>query len=197
MTGSSATGGASDRKAPHLSFAAYQTSRAVELEWLSNSGFKISDFAIEHSEDGTNFKTLSQFVNKEWSDELEYHQSIDKTPIAGDNYYRVKEIYLDGSFAYTDVQKVNFNIDLESIAVFPNPAKGELFLNLSPYVGKKATISLVNHFGQSLKRLEVPAITTDLILINTTEMQNGLYYLNIKIDQQKNFTKKIMVHNLY
>jgi len=197
MTGSSVTGSASTRNAPHLSFAAYQTSREVELEWLSNSGFKVSDFAIEHSTDGTNFKTLSQFVNKEWSDELEYHQLIDETPETGDNYYRVKEIYLDGSFAYTDVQKVNFNIDLENIAIFPNPARGELFLNLKPYVGKKAAISLVNHFGQEVKKLKVASIVNDLILISTAEIPNGLYYLNIKIDQQKNLTKKIMVHNLY
>jgi len=195
MTGSSATENTSNRNAPHLSFTAFQFSRAVELEWLSNSGFKVSNFEVEHSKDGVNFSVLSQFVNKEWSDELEYHQSIDKAPVTGDNYYRVKEIYLDGSSAYTDVQKIHFNIDLEGISVFPNPVQDQLFISLKPYLGKAGIVTLSNHFGQIIQQIDLGVVTEELIQINTAKLLNGLYYLQVDLNNQKTFTKQVKSMN--
>ena len=197
MTNSSYTGSAGSRNSPHLSFAAYRASRAVELQWLTNSGYKISNFEVEHSVDGENFSQLTQFTNKEWSDELEYHQTTDKQPVTGINHYRIKEIYLDGSFAYTDVQKVGFTIDLEGISVFPNPAKETLFISLKPYLGKQGGITLSNQFGQLVKQVDLGEIKDELIQLNTTQLLNGLYHLSVQIDGQKPFTQKVMVHRLY
>ena len=197
MTNSSYTGSAGSRNAPHLSFAAHRASRAVELQWLTNSGYKVSNFEVEHSVDGENFKQLAQFTNKEWSDELEYHQTIDEQPTTGLNYYRIKEIYLDGTFAYTDVQKIGFTIDLEGISVFPNPAKETLFISLKPYLGKQGVLTLSNQFGQLVKQIDLGKIKEDLIQINTTPLLNGLYHLTVQIEGQKPFTQKIMVHQLY
>ena len=131
------------------------------------------------------------------SSAIAYHQTTDETPLTGENYYRVKEIYLDGSFAYTEVKRVDFQIDLTKISVFPNPVRDELSLSLSPYVGKKATISLVNHLGKRLIQQDITTISTDLVTMNTTQIQNGMYYLMIKVDGQKTFTKKVLIHRFY
>jgi len=197
MTGSNIVAGADNRQAPHLSFVAYPANRTIDLQWLSNSGYKVSNFEVEHASDGVNFTQLAQFVNKDWSAEMAYHQTTDETPLMGENYYRVKEIYMDGSFAYTDIQQVNFQIDLTKVAVFPNPARAELFLNLSPYLGKQAKVSLVNHLGKQLIQQEIEQVSTDLIKLNTAPIQNGLYYLIIQVGQQKVLTKKVMIHHLY
>ena len=197
MNDSHFAGGAGSRNAPQLSFAAYQANREVALQWLTNSGFKVTNFEVERSLDGEHFSSIAQFVNKEWSDELEYHQTMDAQPATGTNYYRVKEIYLNGSFAYTDVQKVGFAIDLNGIGVFPNPVQNELFISLKPYAGQQGVLTLTNHFGQKVRTIELGAIKEDLIQMNTEQLVNGLYYLNVQIDKHKSFTKKVMVKHLY
>jgi hypothetical protein len=197
MTDSNFSGDAGSRNASQLSFSAFQADRTVALEWLTNNGYKVSKFEIERSLDGTNFTQLAAFTNKEWTDELEYHQSTDEQPANGVNYYRVKEIYLDGSYAYTEVQSLGFHIDLNEISVFPNPAREELFVSLKPYVGKKGLLTLTNHYGQIIQQIELGEIKEELIQINTSQVLNGLYYINVQVDQQKSFTKKVMVHRTY
>ena len=197
MTGSSAAGSAENRQAAHLSFVAYQAKRGVDLQWLTNSGFKVSDFAVEHSNDGENFQEIATSINKDWSNEIAYHQSIDEQPANGANYYRIKEIYLDGSFAYTNIQQVDFSIDLESISVFPNPAQAELFVNVRSLKNNTGTIILSNQFGQVVQEIRLAEINEDIIPINTEKMSNGLYYLQLAIDGKKMLTKKVFIQRLY
>ena len=76
-------------------------------------------------------------------------------------------------------------------------AKDELFLNMKPHMGKKVSLSLVNHLGNQLIQQDIANVSTDLISMNTTQIQNGLYYVLIKVDGQKTFTKKVLIHRLY
>ena len=142
-------------------------------------------------------KTIERLTNKEWTDELAYHQTVDAQPTAGSNYYRIKQVYLDGSFDYTATQQVDFRIDLNKISVFPNPAQDELFVNLVPYTGKKGQLILTNQYGQVAKQFDLATIDQELVKINTSSMENGLYYLMIKLDNQQLFTEKVMIHRLY
>ena len=197
MRDSPFSGSTSSRNAPQLNFEAFRNQRKVELQWLTNSGYKVDYFEVEQASDGINFSKVKQLVNQSWSNDLEYHQIIDEQPSLGKNYYRVKEVYLDGSFAYTQVKEIDFNIDLERISVFPNPAQNELFVNVKSLLGQKGTLTLLNQYGQMVQQIDLANIETDILKINTSKMSNGLYYLNISSNQQKAFTKKILVHRLY
>ena len=196
MTGSPFTASASSRTNAQLNFEAYRSEREVAIQWLTNSGFKVNHFEVEHSSDGTNFAQVAQFVNKIWTNELEYHQTTDLNPVTGANYYRLKEVYLDGSFAYTNVQLVNFSIDLAAFSVFPTPAQEELFISLSNHQSQTGTLTLLNQFGQIMKQIKVVGTEADLIKINTAQMDNGLYLLNVNLTGQPNFTEKVLIHRL-
>jgi len=196
MTGSSFRTNAGSRTNAQLNFEAYRSQREVALQWLTNSGFKVTHFEVEHSNDGINFAKVAQFVNKIWTNELEYHQTTDLNPVTGANYYRLKEVYLDGSFAYTNVQLVNFSIDLAAFSVFPTPAQEELFISLSNNQSQTGTLTLLNQFGQIMKQIEVVGTEADLIKINTAQMDNGLYLLNVNLTGQPNFTEKVLIHRL-
>ena len=191
------TNSAGSRTAPRLDFTAFPAQRTVELQWLTNRGYNVEHFEIERSLDGEQFIRLSEVANQAWTEALEYHQNTDPTPLNGSNYYRVKQIYWDGSFDYTEIQQVDFNIDLAKVSIFPNPVQNELFVNLKPYAGQKGILTLTNQFGQKVRVIELGAIKEDLIQMNTEQLVNGLYYLNVQIDKHKSFTKKVMVKHLY
>jgi len=188
---------AGSRNAPELEFAAIQSSRNVELQWVTNSGWKNEYFEIERSVDGESFEVLASVENEDLTDDMAYYERNDNQPLLGTSYYRIKQIYTDGSFDYTAVKKIDFNIDLEGISIFPNPAQEELFISVKPLIGKAGTLTLANQYGQVVRVLNLEKIESDILKINTSDVSNGLYYLNVATKDQKAFTKKVMIHRLY
>jgi len=188
---------ASSRNAPQLNLNTFENNRAVTVEWLTNTGYRNESYVIEKSTDGNTFEAMDEVANKDNSDELAYYKGVDAQPTLGANYYRVKQVYVDGSFDYSDVQLVNFNLDLQSLAVFPNPAKEALFVSLKAHAGKSANLQIINNFGQVVRQLEIDELPTEAIRLDLGEVQNGLYHLSIRVDKSNIITKKVLVNRLY
>ena len=115
-----------------------------------NAGLAVGPcpFGLNSSEaDGYNFAAIEEQENQEKSNELNYYKGIDNNPALGLNYYRIKQIYADGSFDYSNVKGINFNLDLNALTVFPNPAQEEVFVNLKNYAGQTGNIQVTNAFG--------------------------------------------------
>jgi hypothetical protein len=192
-----ANGGALNRNAKRLNFEALQSERTVSLQWVSNTGWKNSHFELERSTDGETFEKIDEVSNKDMTDDLAYYEQADKSPAVGKNYYRLKQVYQTGDHDYTEVKTVDFGIDLEKVSVFPNPAKTELFVNLKNLVGKKGNIQLTNQYGQVVKEVNMEQIETEMLKINTADYTNGLYYLQIQLENQAAVVRKVMIHRLY
>ena len=188
---------AAGRQQTHFSLAAYRAQRTVALEWLTNTGYKVAHFELEHSLNGVDFNKIDEFVNEDWSSDMAYHETTDFTPALGTNYYRVKQIFVDDSFKYSPIQQVDFSADLEKLAVFPNPAQAALFVNLKPYLGAKGQLALTNQFGQLIKQINLTNIDEELLTINTAEIKNGVYYLNIQVDGYRVLSEKVLIQRFY
>ena len=90
--------------------------------------------------------------------------------------------------------QINTMTDLAAIAVFPNPATEEVFVNLKSFTGQKANIQVVNTYGQIVKQFNLAKIPTKVVRLDISNFQNGLYYLSINIDDSNTFTKKVLVN---
>ncbi len=188
---------ASSRNAPQLNMNTFENNRAVTVEWLTNTGYMNDSYVIEKSTDGNIFEAMDEVSNKDNSDDLAYYKGVDAQPVLGANYYRVKQIYVDGSFDYSDVQLVNFNLDLQTLSVFPNPAREELFVSLKAHAGQTANLQIINNFGQVVRQLEIDEIPTEAIRLDLGDVQNGMYHLSIRVDKSNIITKKVLVNRLY
>ncbi len=188
---------ATGRSQTHFSLAAHRVQRTVALEWLTNTGYKVAHFELEHSVNGVDFNKIDEFVNEDWSSDMAYHETTDFTPALGTNYYRVKQVFVDDSFKYSPIQQVDFLVDLEKMAVFPNPAQEALFVNLKPYLGAKGQLALTNQFGQLIQQIDLTTIRGDLLTINTSEIKNGVYYLNIQVDGYRVLSEKVLIQRFY
>ena len=181
-----------------LAFSAYESDRQVALQWATNATFKTDYYVIEKSMDGTNFEELSKVVNVLANDNMETFQEMDEQPQLGDNFYRVKQVYRDGTFDYTTTERIRFTIDLAALAVYPNPVTDRLFINLKPYVGKQATLLLTNQYGQNIQTMNVEKITTEPAQMEVNQLPNGLYMLTIQPSNGlRAVTKKILISRLY
>ncbi|MFK7979293.1 MAG: acetylxylan esterase [Saprospiraceae bacterium] len=87
-------------------------------------------------------------------------------------------------------------LDESSILLYPNPARGTLFLNLerTSNPNELINISIYNLVGQKMiqKKLNTSDIKArfDISILN-----NGLYYLSIEENGKKTITKKFVVEN--
>ena len=121
---------------------AFQAARQIDLQWVSNTGYKNDYFVIEKSTDGQTFVPMQEMTNKDFSDEVAAFSIVDETPITGVNYYKVKHVHVYGTFEYSEVRTVEFNIDLDKVGIYPNPAQETVSVNLSEYQGKQGNCLL-------------------------------------------------------
>ena len=181
----------------YLNFTAFNIGRAVELQWLTNTIDESKSFIVERSADGETFESLKnihQFADK---NQDAFFKEVDQQPLIGTNYYRLKQVLTDGQTTFSSIQAVNFQVDLDKLVVFPNPAQEALNIQLPDLIGKTLSIQLFDAFGQLHKSLTIETVTQDLVTIPVTDFANGLYSLQIFAGQQKMINRKIIINRLY
>ena len=48
-----------------------------------------------------------------------------------------------------------------------------------------------------MQQMDLAEVREDILKIDASNFDNGLYYLNVQVNQEKAFTKKVLVHRLY
>jgi hypothetical protein len=104
---------------------------------------------------------------------------IDKHPFAGINYYRLKQIDIDGAYSYSKVVALSFdesNMEWE-IWAYPNPANEYLHLQLSNALTSKMAVTVYNSVGQKVIEQEIKSrdLTTSLPI---QHLENGVYIVH-------------------
>ena len=79
-------------------------------------------------------------------------------------------------------------------AVYPNPANELINVQLSGYVGQAGVIRLVDQFGKVVRQLQIDTIKVDAIQLPIQELEDGLYFLNIVLDNDQVITEKVMIN---
>ena len=104
-------------------FKAHKKNEQVHLFWQTATEISNEGFEVQQSNDNQNWKTLDFIVGEGTSYEPQDYEFIDKNPISGINYYRLKQIDYDGNYTYSSVLSQELmNGQLE---IYPNPVNGE------------------------------------------------------------------------
>ncbi len=161
-----------------------QSSDAI-LTWGTASEENNSHFEIERSFDGLTYDvvalTQSKAVDGHSFTELSYSFS-DKQAAAWSEiiYYRIKQVDLDGTFAYTPVRVVVFDdIDLQ-VSMFPNPVI--LGQNVTIQAKSIDTIQVFNSNGELVEAIEEISSQRSTS-INTSGLARGIYLIVINNDK--------------
>lgn len=147
----------------------------VLLEWATASEQNNKGFGIERSVNGHNWINID-FVSSLSNDgnstgRLDYN-SIDKTPLNGMNYYRLKQTSWDGNVAYSPVSALRFSAP-NAINIYPNPMKDNL--SVSGLEGNEQ-IKIYNTSGSLVYHQVAGNRNKNISLAHLSE---GLYYLQV------------------
>ena len=161
-----------------LRFDARREDTAVILNWATASETGNRGFEVQRSADARNWEALS-FVpalsEKGDSEELLAYAFTDRMPLSGQNYYRLKQVDLDGKFEYSPIRAVFIGENEPSgVQVYPNPTAR--FVTLSKLNGGEK-IQVFDARGRLLHSRGSDGTTVDISLENYRE---GIYFIHVQ-----------------
>ena len=136
-----------------IQFKGIYSGGATLLDWITGAEIQSDHFEIERSANGQHFDRIGviQAAGSSFQ-ELSYHFT-DGSPFPGLNYYRLRQVDLDGSATYSPVIRIMANPPSgASMQIFPNPVNGPLVtIQIETDQPGLHTINLYNEIGKLLK----------------------------------------------
>lgn len=129
-------------------FKTRKINNEVEISWGTENEQNSSHFIVEHSTNGQQWNTISTVNAAGTSTALIRYVRTHKNPVLGKNFYRIKQVDLDGGFNYTPILSEQFGTSY-SPKVFPNPATGKILIEGMP-IDRKTEFQILNAQGQSI-----------------------------------------------
>lgn len=171
-----------------ISFNAYlQDNNIIRLSWKTASEINASHFDLERSVDTkqwTQIKQVTAVGNTKTSAEyIEY----DRQPMWGRNYYRLKMIDQDGSFAYSRI--ISLLDGQNDVAIYPNPGANRLFVKDIDFSSVTA-VSVINTNGQVV--FQSKTLTEQGI--DLSNFANGIYSVEIRKNTGATLIRKLVVN---
>lgn len=157
----------------------------VHLDWHTASEKDNDYFQVEHSIDGVNFEPLSIVNGMGTSTALNKYSFIHSRPFKGDNYYRLKQVDLDGTFSYSDMVRVE-TVQEVHVEIYPNPTTGYARLKGELPEG---TVRLSDSKGRLIAEKHLP----EQYVFDLTREPEGIYLIEI-ITQNERIVKRLMKH---
>jgi surface protein len=168
------------------SFTVQPQNNTALLQWTTASETNNKGFSIQRSADGATWADLS-FVNSQASGgnstaEITY-QYTDNNPLAGNNYYRLKQVDLSGAVSYSEVLGLNFNNLATTLRVSPNPANTHIKISNLP---TNATVRIVSITGS------VYTLPVDNGNIDVSSLSPGTYFVQVIVSNSLTGTLKFV-----
>lgn len=110
-----------------ISFTGKAENNAARLSWATASELHNKGFDIEHRTDLDEWKNIGFVAGNGTTNQRSNYTYVDRSTAAGNNYYRLRQIDLDGKSVYT--QPVTVQIGAIAFTLSPVPATDVLTLN--------------------------------------------------------------------
>jgi hypothetical protein len=151
-----------------VEFSGNATGNRTALEWKTADEVNTAAFDIERSSNGINYTTIGTV--KAIGQGANSYNTTDETPVAGNNYYRLKMKDLDGKFKVSRVVVVK-HAEKDGLQLSPVPASSYVTVQLKDQ-------SLLNQRAQvynSVGYLVTEVMLTNGVRINMTGWAAGMY----------------------
>ena len=143
---------------------------ASYLSWETQTEESNDYFEVQYSTDGREFSTIGMVEGNGTTSEVQNYDYTHKDVRGIDNYYRLKQVDLDGDFAYSDIIYLQNDRPDTPVAIYPNPAREQL-----TYDGAVATLTFFDIQGRQVMQQVANERTT----IDISTLNSGVYTIEI------------------
>ncbi len=161
-------------------FNAVKQNSQVYLSWETEMEVNVDEYLVEKSNDGLRFEPLTSVKSRGNSSSRQVYSAYDVSAFYGVNYYRLKIVDRDGSFEYSNMESVTFEL-IPFMEVVPNPVRDVLKI-VGPVAGSDSgTLEIFDRSGSRVY-LGTFSFENGLFQISTAEINAlslGIYYIKI------------------
>lgn len=182
-----------------VEFTTFQNSSGVRAKWTTATEKENAYFEVEHATDNNSeFKSIGRVGGSGTTYTSTSYSFLHNSPEKGNNYYRIKQVDVDGIEWYSWVVTEYYEGagDGRSIDVYPNPNIGEFMLGL-PTVSRDtdALIRIIDNKGAVVSETIANLITGQIShSINVKGLTEGIYHVSLTLmSSQNTYNKSFMV----
>ena len=152
--------------------------KAITLKWTTLSESNNSHFELQRSLDGSRFDYLKVIGSQGNSNLNKSYSFVDKNPVPGVNYYRLKQVDFDGTQTYSNIVSAKISTKSVIASVIPNPVNEKAIVRFGEKLPKRAKLQILSSLGQVLDTYLVENTLSQEI--NLDRYEKGVYFLRIK-----------------
>ena len=168
----------------HLNFSGRTSNGTNYLLWQTATETNTKHFEIERSKNGVAFYKIGTVLSAGNSDNTKNYSFTDAMPQIGANYYRLKQLDLDGKFEYSNIIVVTSKAITAS--VFPNPAGNRITI----HTDSDNLNSIAQVYSITGKLEQTISIKTVDQAIDISRLAKGVYTIRMNNGSAVQFVKE-------
>lgn len=173
----------------------YEKSAGVQIDWTAYSEENVAQYIVERSADGQHFSEVGTVAARNNASEIQYG-FFDANPLAGYNFYRLRNVDIDGKNGYSNIIRVDLTKGGKDITVYPNPVRGGNISYGSAQLAKgNYTVRIINAGGQQVftQRFSHTGGAINQSVQLPASLNSGFYTLLLENEGAKVAAKTFMV----
>ncbi|MFB9294249.1 T9SS type A sorting domain-containing protein [Persicitalea jodogahamensis] len=168
------------------SFSAQKEAQTALLSWSTAEEVNSERFEVEHSLNGKSWRMIGQVAAEGNSKNTQWYSFTDVNPANGSNLYRLRMVDRDGTFYYSRIKSLEFDINIET-ALYPNPVAERLLLKTDD-LSKISRVELYNAMGVAVIHTESVSDTG----LDVKSLPTGLYVVKVTRTNGSTDTFKVL-----
>lgn len=174
-----------------LEFKARVESETVRLDWKVDDEKGVKEYIVERSTNAKDFTSVGVVAARGTNNSVNAYYLYDQNPLDGTSYYRLRIIDTDGTYKFSKVESVEFNLEF---AVYPVPATDKTIVVMLDENKKTRPIQIrvTNTLGKRMFTADytLPAGSQE-IEVPVIQFVPGVYIMEIVVGSK--ITKKRIV----
>lgn len=126
----------------------------VNLAWTTASEKDNSHFEVTRSANGVDFIKLDEVKGNGNSDIVRTYSYTDAKPVVGTNYYRLKQVDIDGKFAFSSVATAKVGLSSDNLTAAVSANRTSVAITYNALASGKALFNVYNISGAKIATVE-------------------------------------------
>ncbi len=169
-----------------LEFNAQPDGDVVAISWVTASEQNTDHFTVLRSRNGMAYEEVKKVEAAGNSNSRLEYSAIDPDPYPGISYYKLRSTDLDGSTNESRSVAVEFGTGQAApgLTVYPNPTRGEVFIQLNGLGNKKVRVTVRDLLGKQYFSEDISTRQGNTTLFNLQkELPAGVYMITATTEE--------------
>ncbi|MBO9614720.1 MAG: T9SS type A sorting domain-containing protein [Dyadobacter sp.] len=171
-----------------IDFSAAREGNTATLSWSTSEESNSDYFEVQRSGDAKAWEKLKTIAAKGESSVEAHYSAVDDNPMNGTNFYRLKMVDKDGTFALSKIKSVDFELKT-GYTLFPNPISDKL--NFKSTEDWKNVTSIKIYNAQGVEVYTSPSVPVKEVDVRT--LPSGTYVVKLSRKSQPSQSYKVVI----